>query len=89
MSEHVATSPVEAAEQQASELARLQGLERSVLSMIDMLRHGVWDVSSDTGTAGDLHAAITSLHIELEDEAEARVKLEQRLAGLCAAGGSA
>lgn len=63
-------------------LAALQALDRSVLKMAEMLRHGFWDATSKTGSAGEIHAAITGLHIDAEREAVVRQALEAKLSEL-------
>lgn len=63
-------------------LAALQALDRSVLKMAEMLRHGFWDATGETGSAGEIHAAITGLHIDAEREAAVRQALEARLSEL-------
>lgn len=63
-----------------AENERLLMLEKSVLKKTEMLRHGFWDVSEETGPAGKLHAAITALWIDLENESEARIALLESVA---------
>ncbi len=63
-----------------SENARLRVLERSVLRMAEFIRNGEWHVSEESGAAGEIHAAITSLHLAIEYEADARIKLEGKMA---------
>lgn len=58
---------------------RLKELEASVLKKAEMLRNEYWDISSETGTAGLLHAAITGLHTDLEGVAEQRDQLREKL----------
>lgn len=58
-----------------AENERLVTLEKSVRKKTGMLRHGFWDVSEETGPAGELHAGITALWIDLENESEARIAL--------------
>ena len=60
--------------------ARLKELETSVLKKAEMLRGEYWGLSSETGAAGELHAAITGLHIDLEGIAEQRDQLREKLA---------
>ena len=62
-----------------SENALLKALETSVLKKAEMLRNEYWDISSETGTAGLLHAAITGLHTDLEGVAEQRDQLREKL----------
>lgn len=59
---------------------RLLMLEKSVLRKTEMLRDGFWDVSEETGPAGELHAGITALWIDFENESEARVALLESVA---------
>ena len=60
--------------------ARLKELEASVLKKAEMLRGGAWDLSNETGAAGDIHLAITEFWIEFESEVEAREKAEKMMA---------
>lgn len=62
--------------------ATLQALDRSVLKMAEMLRHGFWDATGETGSAGEIHAAITELHIDAERESAVRQALETKLSEL-------
>ncbi|EKT4542997.1 hypothetical protein QEM15_005235 [Pseudomonas putida] len=55
-----------------SDLDRLRALESSVRRKTEMIKERWWDVSSEEGPAGDLHAAITSLLVDLEEESSAR-----------------
>ncbi|WP_060515156.1 hypothetical protein [Pseudomonas sp. NBRC 111132] len=63
-----------------AENARLKNLEQSVFRMAESIRNREWDVSAETGAAGEIHAAITSLYLDLESEAEARMSLEEKMA---------
>lgn len=54
---------------------RLKELEASVLKKAEMLRKNFWDISDETGPAGELHAAITGLHIVMEGIAKQRDQL--------------
>ena len=60
--------------------AKLAALESSVLKKAYMLRNNFWDLSDEKGPAGELHAAITGLHIDLEGVAEQRDQLREKLA---------
>ncbi|HDS0941427.1 TPA: hypothetical protein QDZ12_004750 [Pseudomonas putida] len=61
-----------------SDLDRLRALEISVRRKAEMIKGRWWDVSSEDGAAGELHAAITSLLIDLEEESSARQAAESR-----------
>ena len=50
----------------AEELVRLRALERSVISMTEMLSQNFWDVSNAYGVAGSLHVEITRLWVDME-----------------------
>lgn len=54
------------------ELERLNTLEVSVKRKAQMISEGWWDVSDESGAGGEIHAAITELLIELENESDAR-----------------
>ena len=58
---------------------RLRELEASVLKKVEMLRNSFWSISDEIGLAGELHAAITGLHIDLEGIAEQRDQLQEKL----------
>lgn len=60
--------------------ARLKELEASVLKKAEMLRCGWWDLSEETGAAGEIHQAITDFWMELENEVKARETLEEKMA---------
>lgn len=60
--------------------AKLAALESSILKKAYMLRNSFWDLSDEIGPAGELHAAITGLHIDLEGVAEQRDQLQEKLA---------
>jgi len=59
-----------------SGLERLRALEISVRTKVEMIKGRWWDVSDETGVAGELHGAITELLIELESESKARQEAE-------------
>ncbi|WP_426104515.1 hypothetical protein [Pseudomonas sp. TWR1-1-3] len=63
-----------------ADCAKLWALESSVLNKAYMLRNSFWGLSDETGPAGELHAAITGLHIDLEGVAEQRDQLREKLA---------
>ncbi|MBD9680029.1 hypothetical protein IB274_25210 [Pseudomonas sp. PDM18] len=58
---------------------RLLALERSILEKARWLREGGWFHAEEEGVAGEIHAAITALHTDLENEGQARMAAEQKL----------
>ena len=58
--------------------ARLAELVASALKKAEMLRNNFWDISDETGVAGELHVAITGLHLNLEGVAKQRDQLLER-----------
>ena len=65
-----------------TDYTRLKELQESVLKKAEMLRHNFWSISGETGPAGELHAAITGLHIDMEGIANQRDQLREKLAKL-------
>ena len=57
--------------------ARLNMLEGSVLMKAGMLRRGLWGLSDEKGSSGELHQAITEFWIELEGVAKQRDQLRE------------
>lgn len=65
-----------------TENERLLILEKSILKKAEMLRHNFWDVSEEVGAAGEIHAGITSLWMDMEGIAEQRDQFQEGLARL-------
>jgi hypothetical protein len=70
------------ASRERADYERLQTLERSILEKARWLKEGGWFHAEEEGAAGAIHAAITGLHIDFENEATARQALEKVVAGL-------
>lgn len=64
-----------------TENVRLLTLEKSVLHKAEMLRNNFWDVSEEVGAAGEIHAAITGLHVEFEKLSDAFQELRRKALG--------
>lgn len=59
---------------------RLLLLEKSIFIKARNIKGGGWKLSDEDGAAGEIHAAITGLLIEMEGEVSARQALEEKLA---------